>query len=112
MTLYKATESKQKAPSGGSGSFPTPVGGENVLQEPSFKGGADEAHVWKGEERLTGKRSDNVRRTQPQLLMRAALFLDSGVGRQQTSGSQLGQCRTILSRGWGRVGEGVKDACV
>lgn len=59
----------------GLGHSPHLSGGENVLQEPSFKGGADEAPVWKGEERLTGKRSDNVRRTQPQLLMRAALFL-------------------------------------
>lgn len=66
----------------GPGHSPHLSGRENVLQEPSFKGGADEAPVWKGEERLKGKRSDNVRRTQPQLLMRAALFLDSGVGRQ------------------------------
>lgn len=83
-----------------------------MLQEPAFKGGADEAPVWKGEKRLTGKRSDNVRRTQPQLLLRAALFLDSGVGQQQTSGFQRGQCRTIHSRDWGRVGEDVKDAYV
>ena len=84
MTLYKGTASKQTAPSGGSGSFPTPVGWRERAAEPSFKGGADEAPGWKGEERLMEERSDIVRGTWPQLPMGATLSSpDSRVGQPQ-----------------------------
>ena len=42
MTFYKAGASKQTAPGGGPGSFPTPVGARGGCAEASFKGGGDE----------------------------------------------------------------------
>lgn len=45
MTLYKAGASQQTAPSGGPGSFPTPVRGKGERAKAPFKGGGEEEAV-------------------------------------------------------------------
>lgn len=72
MTLYKAGASKQTAPGGGPGSFPTPVGARGGRAEASFKGRGDEeaACMEENNNRSRKERRENDNGTKRQFLGR------------------------------------------
>lgn len=109
MTLYKARASQQMAPSGGPGSFPTPVRGRGKRAEAPFKGGGEEEAVCLEEKK--GKHGEEGEQwhsapppppSSPFLRKRMKTLLSSlysGVGLQWVAGCGLGEGR----RGSGRT---------